>query len=590
MGTDVRIEIDRKESGGIYSNHDVIHGVVHLSTSSSLSLSYIQVKLEGVATTHLNISKKKKKDKEKEKDKDKKEKLLQDLHKVLYDSAIVFPPENIRNVSGSKDFTVNPGSYTYPFKFMIPLGTSCVNMLGFTNKVQLNQENGQIMVNNGNFNTGTIKNLFQINPSLNPTSPDLELSYHVNSQLPPSMDIGLAATIQYFVKVTCKRSSIFKANFRAVDPFTFLPLDLDSKDRPVSEGQQIHEYSEVYYRKEITFRKKLPEVLENKIPKKPESDFGNGYPIQHTPTRKKGFFSSLFSSRSRIHNVPLTNIEQDPNTVNVPFYFELRFKQSPTLAPLRDPTFQLFLMLEQNPESYSLAQIGSPEKSSGVGLVYLQKLSVELRSFTLTSVLEVDGQGETFHHGKTEEVIPIFNKRYENIEFDLFYAQTLRSSPVTSSNYVDGRLHEIEIPFECFEKALLPKGITPSFSTCNITQKYSLIVTAGFLSEMIMDLDDPFEIERKIRYVDVQCPDIRVLSGHKPSTNGYKTPSMSDYKSSPSVSRASIQKPQFSGQPSLGLTVNDEEDPFGTEQERHLPAYDDIVKGRPQLIDVKERV
>ena len=56
MGSsDVKIEIDRTSTGGTFTNYDIIKGTVRLIVTNSITLNYIQVKLEGVSKSQLSI-------------------------------------------------------------------------------------------------------------------------------------------------------------------------------------------------------------------------------------------------------------------------------------------------------------------------------------------------------------------------------------------------------------------------------------------------------------------------------------------------------------------------------------------------------
>ena len=112
--SDVKIEIDRSHTDGAFTNYDIIKGNVTLVVTKAITLNWIQVKLEGESTTQLLIPKFNNNKKKKEKDK-----IIQDIHKVLYDTTIVFPPDNVRQVSQAKEFTLAPGNYSYPFEFKI---------------------------------------------------------------------------------------------------------------------------------------------------------------------------------------------------------------------------------------------------------------------------------------------------------------------------------------------------------------------------------------------------------------------------------------------------------------------------------------
>lgn len=589
MGIEVRVDVDRRENGGTFTNHDVIHGTVRLTTTASISLTYIQVKLEGVATTQMTVPRTLKKRKERES----RERLLQDVHKVLYDSVIVFPPENIRNVSSSKEFTLTPGDYTYPFQFRIPLNNSCVKSLGITNKVLFSRDSRLIIVNNGNFNTNLIKNVaqnyFQAYASPNQAPPEVpqKQNYHVNTQLPPSIsNMGLFASVRYYIKVTCKRSSVFKTNIRAFDPFTFLPLDLDSQNRPLFEGQQFEEFREVFYRKEMVFKNRIPEIVGIKVSKRPPPDVKKALPSTPPLPQRKSIFSSFLggtpsppskpskppasrrSSGSSVSNRQ-TSAAYEISASNVPFSFEVRFKYRSYLVPSHLPTFKLYLLLQHNPARYSLAQYGYPDESNGLGVIYFQKLTVELRSTTSITVLETDGAGEAIHNGKSEEVIQLCNNTYQNLQFDLCDSKMLRSSSATSSSYVDTNVHELEIPRKYFENCKVPDGVAPSFKTCNVTRKYNLVIVGGFLSERINDFKDRAEMERKIRYVDLFCPDVLVLSGLKLTSWLHSNASESNISKSSDLKPSLPERPSFNGK---------EDGSNGIDSEGRLPTYDDVVR------------
>lgn len=115
--SDVKVEIDRSSTDGTFTNHDIIRGKVTLVVTKAITLNWIQVKLEGISSTQLNIPRQQSNGK---RDKDRKDKIIRDQHKVLYDTQIVFPPDNVRQVSQAKDFTLAPGNYSYAFEFKIP--------------------------------------------------------------------------------------------------------------------------------------------------------------------------------------------------------------------------------------------------------------------------------------------------------------------------------------------------------------------------------------------------------------------------------------------------------------------------------------
>lgn len=535
--SDVKIEIDRSETGGTFTNHDIIKGTVTLTVTSSISLNYIQAKSEGISLTEMAVpyvtSRKGRE----------REKLLQDVHKVLYDTSIIFPPDNIRKVSQAKEFTLTPGNYTYPFEFKLPLNNSCVKRSGITNMVQFNKKNFDLVINNGNFNTNVIRNAAQkmlagpdeSNQVLS-QSPDQQL-YHITCQLPPSLSgVGQFAKIEYFVKVTCKRSSVFKLNLRSRDPFIFLPLDLDSHNQPFFGGEY-EEYKEVYFRKELVFHDRIPQIVGVKVPEKK--------PLPSTPPppplRKNGFLLNLFSSpysNSPSSSSPLSSSSRakyaEISTSTVPFYFEIRFRHPVFLVPTKPPTFKLLLVSNLKPSRYSLAQYGKPDESNGLGVIYMQKLTVELTSITTISVLETDGSYREIHEARHEKKTVIIDNTYKNLKFDLMDGKKQKMSSNSNSN-----VYELEIPREYYENCVLPHDLSPSFRTCNIDRKYNLSVVAGFTDEKI-NHNDRNDLKR-IRNVDLLCTDVKVLSGLNLTSNLHSNSRTSIQNSGTSSSKPSAK-------------------------------------------------
>lgn len=535
---DVKIEIDRLTSGGTFTNYDVISGSVTLTVTGSISLNYIQVKLEGISKTELSIPR------EPTGRKERRDKVISDVHRVLYDTMVVFPPENVRQVSNAKEFTLSPGNYTYPFKFKVPLNNSCVKMLGITNKVQFNKKSFDLRINNGNLNSDTLRNMtslylqnFQnlaLGPGNQQSSPGNAMSaqpqsqpYHITNQLPPSLSgLNDFASVKYFVKVTCKRSSFLKVNLRAFDPFIFLPLDLDSHNQPLFNSGDFEEYREVFVRKEVVFKNRLPEIVGMKVPASDSKSLPKTPGYFPVPQRK-GFFSKFFDNSSPYGTPPATSSVLPPlpkksstgsnkpkvNKADVPFSFEARFRHPAFLIPTKSPSFKLYLVSRLNPSVYSLGEYGKPDESNGLGVVYLHRLVIELTSTTFVSVLENDGSVNEIHKSKHEDVITVCNNTYQNLRFDLMNCKKLKSSSSTSSSNSLHDVYELEIPRKYFSNCVLPDYLSPSFRTCNIQRKYKLTLVAGFSSEKISDINNQTELNKKLRYVDLQMNDIKVLGG-----------------------------------------------------------------------------
>ncbi|KAK6454255.1 uncharacterized protein RJT20DRAFT_57366 [Scheffersomyces xylosifermentans] len=596
--SDVIVEIDRSTTGGTFTNYDIIKGTVTLVVTSSISLNYIQVKLEGVSRTELRIPQRKRNPR----DRDRKDRYIQDVHKVLYDTSIVFPPENIRQVSSAKEFTLTPGNYTYPFEFKIPLNNSCVKLSGITNRIQFNKTSQNIIINNGNFNTSSIKNISnEIRQAYQGNGNQVkQQSYHVTTQLPPSLSgIGDFASVRYFIKVTCKRSSFLKTNLRAYDPFIFLPLDLDSHFQRIDRGEY-EEYREVFVRKELIFKDRIPEIVGVKIP--PQVTEKKTLPkTPNIPPKKPTFFQKLFDAGPQINGQlpPVPYKQPGPHSYypeiqskDVPFSFEVRFRYPAFLIPTKTPSFKLYLVSLQKPQRYTLSEYGRPEDSNGLGVVYLQRLKIELTSTTLVSVLETDGSYNEIHTGQHEEVIQICNNTYKNLKFDLKNCKKMKSSSATGVDIEAAGVYELEIPKKYFENCVLPDHLSPSFKTCNITRRYNLSIVGGFSCEKIVDFNSSRESQKKIKYVNLDCENIKVLSGLNMTSTLHSNASQPSLPRTTSLSSGvkrasstSVEKPPLpvrqsfeNSLESADVNANTSNSNSNSEEEGELPTYDDVVR------------
>ncbi|ODV77143.1 uncharacterized protein CANTADRAFT_23966 [Suhomyces tanzawaensis NRRL Y-17324] len=575
---DIKVEIDRSATS-TFTNYDVIKGTVTLVVTNSISLSYIQVKLEGIAKTQLVIPVVRRKGKVDNR-------VIQDVHKVLYDASVVFPPENVRQVSLSKDFTLPPGNYTYPFEFKIPLNSSCVKLLGITNKVLINK-NFDLLINNGNFNRGIVGSmaklmLLELSGQQGQQGQQLrpqQQNYHISSPLPPSLSgIGEFASVQYFVKVTCKRSSFLKTNLRAYDPFIFLPLDLDIYQPPNDE-----DYREVFVRKQLIFRDRIPEIVGVVMP--PEANKRKTLPLV-PQYQKKGFLSRLFDPVPSLPNPPRPSKGGDAyypeiRSKDVPFSFEVRFRHPAFLVPTKPPSFRLYLVSDRNPLRYTLGEYGRPEDSNGLGVVYLQRLVVDLTCTTVILVLQTDGSNQALHNALRDENISVCNNSYQNLMFDLMYCKRTKSASATSTNAAPGDVYELEIPQKYFANCVLPDHLSPSFKTCNITRKYTLTVEASFSNEKIGDFRSADEWAKKVKSVDLVFPNIKLLSGlamtsslHSSSkTNlGEKAPPTPPVRP---TYEPDVKVPVPAEAPSYPSAHDEKSEPV---EHLLLPTYDDVVR------------
>lgn len=281
----VHLQVDDPPARDYFTTYDTIKGKVTLEILSSLSLQEILVKLKGAAASEAQVT-----ISVPRYSGSNSRKTVHDLHNVLYESRIVFPPPDVRKISTSEEFTLPEGIHTFPFEFKIPLFNSCLNECG-----------------------GQSSQVF-MDPNL--------CSQHKVCYLPPSLPrIPLRGLIDYYVKATCRRSSRVKANLRAIHSFNFLPLNMDSMQRVMD--------SSFWSNNPLKVNSK-DFVIEKRLIAEPEE-----------PTaRRKGFFLKLFSSN-------------DTEKKLLQLEFEVRFLEPAVLIPGHLPAFSLFLISWVDPATYT---------------------------------------------------------------------------------------------------------------------------------------------------------------------------------------------------------------------------------------------
>jgi hypothetical protein len=97
-----------------YTNLDVIQGKVHLRVPNPANVSSIVVKLEGEARTRLMASIRP--------DRPERQRAVLEVHKILYKTEVVWPANTRQEdlaANPKASFTLNAGSYEYPFQFKV---------------------------------------------------------------------------------------------------------------------------------------------------------------------------------------------------------------------------------------------------------------------------------------------------------------------------------------------------------------------------------------------------------------------------------------------------------------------------------------
>lgn len=525
MSNNLAISIKRTGSP-VFSNNDIITGEVTLTVTRSIDINYIEVKLEGVSRSELRVMRQRNRSRN---NTGKDSKTIWDAHKLLYQTVVVFPPSNVREVSNAKDFTLTPGTYTYPFEFRLPMYTQCESQT----------PDGRQSLQNGNLNLNMINSQYFLGIS-NKASSMFRLEtgnshFHLVTPLPPTIKpISNFASIDYFVKATCKRSSFFKTSLREHDPFEFTPLD---PILPISDRK-------IFVRKKILFKDRVPDVVGISLP--PGALASKKLPT--TPKRvKKGFFQKLFDNYVDLPAPPpslklgLRMYYPEIESNDVEFGFEIRFPDPPSMILDQPVSFSLFLVSNTDPSVYSFAKYGKPEDSNGMGVVYMQRLEAEIISTTVVSVLEQSR--DVIHHGSKLYKTLLCDNSFDNIRLDLKDCTPLNNSMVG----MPGFRFELEIPPKYYSNCVLPVNLSPSFEACNISRGYTLELKAGFTSEQLEYSSSRWHNWRLTYNAEVVCPNIRILSGRNSSGPGYGSPSQPTYRNSSQPTYEGSSQPTYEG-------------------------------------------
>lgn len=178
-----------------YSHGDTISGTAVVKLNQDETIKNIVAKLEGVARIVVPAGSINAEGRAKKKDKDKdKEATVTFLHI----QQVIFPDPKMSQVTSGK-LTLGAGTYEYKFRFRLPEDTP-------------DQARGARLLKG---------------KSVSRYIDDINTGHTFCTRLPPSMapTAGKAASIDYFIKVTVQRPSVFKINLRNHDAFLFLPLD-----------------------------------------------------------------------------------------------------------------------------------------------------------------------------------------------------------------------------------------------------------------------------------------------------------------------------------------------------------------------------
>ncbi|KAH3677195.1 hypothetical protein WICMUC_001776 [Wickerhamomyces mucosus] len=247
---------------------DFIEGKVIVKVNKEVTLENIQIKLSG--DLHTYVSKYKRNSRGEER-------LVRrnEYHELLYDVDTLFPPDNIKAVSKSHEYTMIPGTYEYDFKLQIPLTAAC----GDPSSAALysNRLNSKIEMKHSAHHSQRGFNSRYIT--------------HLAAPLPPSTQVQNMThgySVAYELKVTVRRRSLFKGNYRKILPLKLMPFDIYVPHNPstwfiTGENKIVKkQYTEVPKEKRSFLGSKTVKTSESVLPFQVKIDLFNPYAIINT--------------------------------------------------------------------------------------------------------------------------------------------------------------------------------------------------------------------------------------------------------------------------------------------------------------------
>lgn len=173
-----------------YTAGDPVTGTVVLTVKRQITVRDLQVKVTGTARTEITRAVLTRKGKQRYRTE-------QSRHEVLYDVVTLFPPQNVKEVSANRKFTLTPGEYVYEFCLGLPVHAFC----------------GDKQAREGS-------NLFTSQWESSWRENRRDTDRHVKCVLPPSFVSGSlatdAASVDYTIKASLHRTELLATSSRLV--------------------------------------------------------------------------------------------------------------------------------------------------------------------------------------------------------------------------------------------------------------------------------------------------------------------------------------------------------------------------------------
>lgn len=449
MSSSVRVKVTLDHEGP-FSNLMYVTGAVNMKVLKDISIENVQIKLEGISQTKVTreyFTKNGKRRRE----------ILNETHELLYDVSTLFPPDNVKNISNSNNFTLVPGDYDYNFAFQLPLWAQCSNPHSFEGSNFLQSSEERTRYNSHTSRTNGTK----LSHKLNPLPPSMSVSYD---------DTNCGASIKYFLKVTVRRASKFSLNTREVIPLRFRVFDAEQKS---------YKYKQI-----------VPHWIpssDNLIITTTENT-GSAPPMAQ---RKKSFLSRAFDSSPIIRS----------NTFDIPVE-SYGYVLTPYALSGGQVSLALSLMTKLKPSLFKNRNNGS---SNGTGQIYIERLSVSLHSVT-----RLTAEGFTDHKTLVATLLDL--QKVAVVDFANGEESGLKSED-------DLNLYKVDIPADLIKNIKLPRNLVQTFETCNISRYYGLLVEILFTGSPNSPVNrKPVSFRLPLEILS-NVPQPEILNSDRPSTN-----------------------------------------------------------------------
>jgi hypothetical protein len=186
-----------------FTFNDVISGRVELVILREINMKDLQVKIAGHSNTQITRRVLDRNGKYKDE-------TSTASHEVLYDVVTLFPPENVKEVSTNKKFTLVKGHYTYSFALKLPMNSFCGDDTSRRSS-NLYSSRWESSWRQQRRNDGHRHDITPLPPSFRAAGPSMIQGY------------SDAASVKYSIKCSLHKADFFSIATRLTKPLVIRP-------------------------------------------------------------------------------------------------------------------------------------------------------------------------------------------------------------------------------------------------------------------------------------------------------------------------------------------------------------------------------